>query len=140
MRHARAARCLGPCAAGYNALLQLHGRSIWLKDLNDPALVPHLFDNAHAMLDAGTAQPVSDGLRGHVYERYVATPDGTWLSFGEEDTEDDGGLDRIDPVCLMEVDPSTARHTVEYDSRTFAFSAPSCKNQFLADPPAYLVV
>src|SRR5689334_10866457 len=32
--------CLGPCAVGNNALLQLFGRSIWLKDLNDPALIP----------------------------------------------------------------------------------------------------
>ena len=35
--------CLGPCAVGNNALLQLHGRSIWLKDLNDPGLIPAFF-------------------------------------------------------------------------------------------------
>jgi len=29
--------CLGPCAVGNNAMLQLLGRSIWVKDLNDPA-------------------------------------------------------------------------------------------------------
>ena len=47
-------------------------------------------------------------------------------------------LDRLDPVCLMNVDPATARHTVEYQSRTIAFCAPACKKQFVADPSAYL--
>ena len=49
------------------------------------------------------------------------------------------GLDRLDPVCLMEVDPATARHTVEYGGQTIAFCAPSCKKLFLADPQTYLV-
>lgn len=48
---------LGPCAAGNNALLQIHGRSIWFKDLNDPALVPLVFDYAQAMLDADRVLP-----------------------------------------------------------------------------------
>jgi Cu+-exporting ATPase len=47
-----------------------------------------------------------------------------------------GGLD---PVCLMDVDPATARHTAEYGGRTIAFCAPACKAQFLADPGACLV-
>jgi YHS domain-containing protein len=132
--------CLGPCAADNNALLQLHGRSIWLKDLNDPALVPHVFDYAQAMLDAGTVLPVPDGLRGHVYERYVTPPDGAWLPFGEEDMDSGDGLDRVDPVCLMDVDPATAQHTVEYGGSTIGFCAPSCKKLFLADPSAYLIV
>jgi cobaltochelatase CobN len=45
--------CLGPCAVGNNALVQIHGRSIWLKDLNDARLIPALFDYIEAMLDAG---------------------------------------------------------------------------------------
>lgn len=45
--------CLGPCAAGNNALLQLFGRSIWLKDLNDPSLAPAVFDYVEAMLAPG---------------------------------------------------------------------------------------
>jgi cobaltochelatase CobN len=66
--------CLGPCAVGNNALLQLHGRSIWPKDLNDPALVTRVFDYTQAMLNAGTVLPVPEGVREHVYERYVAPP------------------------------------------------------------------
>jgi YHS domain-containing protein len=131
--------CLGPCAAGNNALLLLHGRSIWLKDLNDPALVTRVFDYTQAMLDAGTVLPVPEGLRGYVYERYVAPPEATWLSLVEDHTDGADGLDRLDPVCLMDVDPATMRHKVEYGGRTIAFCAPSCKKLFLADPAAYLV-
>jgi YHS domain-containing protein len=48
------------------------------------------------------------------------------------------GLDRLDPVWLMEVDPATARHTPEYQGRTIVCCAPTCKKQFEADPTAYL--
>jgi YHS domain-containing protein len=130
--------CLGPCAVGNNALLQLFGRSIWLKDLNDPGVVPVVFDYAQAMLDAGRVLPPPEALRGHVYERYTAPPDAEWESFGQPH-DAGGGLDRLDPVCLMEVDPATARHTVEFEGQTIAFCAPACKKQFLADPKAYLV-
>ncbi len=37
----------------------------------------------------------------------------------------------------MDVDPSAAKHTVDYAGRTIIFCAPSCKKQFLADPSAY---
>ena len=40
--------------------------------------------------------------------------------------------------AVMEVDPATTRHKVEYQGRTIAFCAPSCKKMFLADPEAYL--
>jgi YHS domain-containing protein len=131
--------CLGPCAAGNNALLQIHGRSIWLKDLNDPALVPLVFEHAQAMLAAGRVLPAPEGLRDHVYERYLAPPaDSAWFLLGDECIESGDGLDHLDPVCLMEVDPSTARHTAEYAGRTIAFCAPSCRKLFLADPAAYL--
>ena len=130
--------CLGPCIAGNNALLQLHGRSIWLKDLNDPSLVPAVFDYAQAMLDAGRVLPPPPALAEHVYERYLPPPDAPYepLVAGDADGE---GLERLDPVCLMDVDPATARHRVEHNGRTIVFCAPSCKRQFLADPDAYLV-
>jgi YHS domain-containing protein len=131
--------CLGPCAAGNNALLQLFGRSIWLKDLNDPTLAPVVFDYAEAMLDAGRVLPPPEQLRAHVYERYLPPPDAVWLPLVEDTQADGAGLERLDPVCLMDVDPATARHTVEFQGRVIAFCAPSCKKQFLADPQAYLV-
>jgi YHS domain-containing protein len=121
--------CLGPCAVGNNALLQLYGRSIWLKDLNDPALVPLIFDYAEAMFSAGRALPPPPQLSAHVYDRFLG-----------DDTADGGDdvLDGLDPVCLMDVDPATARFTVEYQGRMIAFCAPSCKREFLADPAAYV--
>ncbi|MFN8557467.1 MAG: YHS domain-containing protein [Dehalococcoidia bacterium] len=131
--------CLGPCAAGNNALLQVLGRSIWLKDLNDPTLVPLVYDYATAMLTAGRVLPPPDALAGHVYERYQSPPDAPYEPLGEGDA-DVGGLERLDPVCLMDVDPATARHTVEYAGRVIAFCAPSCRRQFLTDPAAYVTM
>lgn len=134
--HLTLSGCLGPCAAGNNAMLQLFGRSIWLSDLNDAALIPLVFDYAEAMLAAGAVLPPPQALVGHVYERYLPPPDARYepLVRAEGDV---GGLERLDPVCLMDVDPATARHTVEYGGRTVAFCAPSCKRQFLADPEAF---
>jgi YHS domain-containing protein len=131
--------CLGPCIAGNNALLQLFGRSIWLKDLNDPSLVGSVFDYAEAMLAAGQVLAPPDALREHVYERYLDAPDGSDAITLIDHVEDDGGgLERLDPVCLMDVDPATARQRVEYGGRTIVFCAPSCRKQFLAEPERYL--
>jgi YHS domain-containing protein len=136
--HLTMSGCLGPCAAGNNAMLLIHGRAIWLNDLNDAALVPAVFDYAEAMLAAGRVLPPPPALAGHVYERYLSAPDADPVPLFSND-DDPGGLERLDPVCLMDVDPATARHRVEYDGRTIVFCAPSCKRQFLADPEAYLI-
>ena len=133
--------CLGPCAVGNNALLQLHGRSIWLKDLNDARLIPAVFDYAEAMLAAGRALPPPDELRAHVYERSVPPQDSAnGVDVAPPASPEEAGADLagLDPVCLMEADPTTSRHVVEYGGRTIAFCAPACKKEFLADPAAYV--
>lgn len=130
--------CLGPCAAGNNALLQLFGRSIWLKDLNDPALVPLVFDYIEAMLAENRVLPAPDELRDHVYDRYLPAPESDLAPLAESEEIVDA-LDRLDPVCLMEIDPATTRQHVEYDGRTIFFCAPSCRKAFLAQPERYLV-
>ena len=43
-----------------------------------------------------------------------------------------------DPVCGMDVDPSTARHTSEHKGQTSYFCAPGCRKAFEADPDKYL--
>ena len=136
--HLSFAGCLGPCAVGNNALLQIYGHSIWLSDLNDPSLVAALFDYAEAMLEAGTVLPPPASLRNHLYERHLPPSDGHIRPLVESTGATDG-LERLDPVCLMDIDPATARHTVEYEGRTIAFCAPSCKRAFLADPAAYAI-
>lgn len=129
--------CLGPCAVGNNALLQIWDRSIWLKDLNVPELVPAVFDYIEATLSSGRVLPVPDALAGHVYERYLTPQDAPpTMTFGAAPTDDQ--LDGLDPVCFMDVDLATTRHTAEYEGRTVGFCAPSCKKLFLADPNAYL--
>ena len=63
-------------------------------------------------------------------------PDTDWAPLPDHQQSDT--LDGLEPVCLMDVDPATARHTVEYAGRTVVFCAPACKKQFVADPSAYL--
>lgn len=128
--------CLGPCAVGNNAMLLIFGRAIWLKDLNDPTLAARVFDYAETMLAAGHVLPPPESLRDHVYERFLPPPDGEYEQFGPSEP-DAGGLERLDPVCLMDVDPATARWSAEHAGRTYYFCAPACKRQFLADPAAF---
>jgi YHS domain-containing protein/copper chaperone CopZ len=131
--------CLGPCPIGNNAMLQLHGRSIWFKDLNDDALIPAIFEYAAAMIAANAVLPPPEALADHVYERYVAPPAGDYAPLVPATaaaTEMD--FDGIDPVCMMTVDPATARWHSEFEGKTYHFCAPSCKTSFDKDPVAYL--
>lgn len=93
-----------------------------------------------SMLAIGYVIPPPDRLTPHVYERFVTSPTFEHQPLAVATPQITDGFDRLDPVCLMEVDPGTARHTVEYQGRTIAFCAPACKTQFVADPSAYLTV
>jgi YHS domain-containing protein len=129
--------CLGPCAIGNNAMLQVHGRSIWFKDLNGPEFAGLVFDYAQAMLDAGRVLDPPASLRDHVYERYLPPPDDRYVPLAASEPDPDATA-RLDPVCMMDVDPATAKWTAEYGGRTYAFCAPSCRRLFLADPAPYV--
>jgi YHS domain-containing protein len=131
--------CLGPCAVGNNALLQLFGRSIWFKDLNGDEYIPAIFEYIEAMLSAGHVLPPPPALSEHVYERYLPPSGDAYIPLGSGMEDDGGDLERLDPVCLMDVDPTTARWKSEYAGRTFFFCAPGCKKAFDRDPQAYLV-
>jgi Cu+-exporting ATPase len=43
-----------------------------------------------------------------------------------------------DPVCGMNVNPETAKHIREHDSKNYFFCCASCANKFQADPDKYL--
>ena len=43
-----------------------------------------------------------------------------------------------DPVCGMDVDPATAKHTSQHQGQNYYFCAPGCKKAFDADPAKYL--
>jgi YHS domain-containing protein len=131
--------CLGPCAVGNNALLQLFSRSIWFKDLNGDEYIPVIFEYIEAMLRAGHVIPPPPALSEHVYERYLPPPGDAYILLGTGMEDDGGDLERLDPVCLMDVEPTTARWKSEYEGRTFFFCAPGCKKAFDRDPQAYLV-
>ncbi len=144
--------CLGPCAVGNNALLQLSGRSIWFKDLNDDKYIPLVFDYIENLLQDRYAPPPAD-LAEHIYDRYLPPPvednrpegrpgagNGTTqtASASAVTEEEIKELEWIDPVCLMEVEPATARWKTEYSGRNFYFCAPACKKSFEKEPQAYL--
>ena len=42
-----------------------------------------------------------------------------------------------DPVCGMDVDPTTAQQKSEYQGQTYYFCAPGCKRTFDANPEQY---
>ena len=44
----------------------------------------------------------------------------------------------IDPVCHMDVDIATARHTAEVDGTVYYFCCAGCRIQFVKDPQAFL--
>lgn len=44
----------------------------------------------------------------------------------------------IDPVCGMEVEVATARHSHEHEGQTYYFCCPHCKAKFAKDPVRYL--
>lgn len=43
-----------------------------------------------------------------------------------------------DPVCGMEVDPTTAKHTSDYQGRTYSFCSLMCRKAFEDEPERYL--
>jgi xanthine dehydrogenase accessory factor len=44
----------------------------------------------------------------------------------------------LDPVCQMEVEIATAKHTAEVDGTTYYFCCPRCRSSFVKEPARYL--
>jgi YHS domain-containing protein len=120
-----------------SADLQLFGQPIWFKDLNGDQYIPMIYDYIEAMLEAGSVMPLPESLAEHVYARYLPLPDGQQLVIAAATEDDSAGLERLDPVCLMDVDPATARWKSEYAGRTFSFCSPRCKKSFDREPQVY---
>jgi Cu+-exporting ATPase len=43
-----------------------------------------------------------------------------------------------DPVCGMDVDEATTKHTAQHDGQTYYFCAPGCRKAFETESPKYL--
>lgn len=43
-----------------------------------------------------------------------------------------------DPVCGMDVNPETAKHSFEFEGLPYHFCAPGCRRAFEADPRSFL--
>lgn len=86
--HLNMGGCLGPCPLANVALLLFDGRPIWFHSLNDPALVPALYDYIEAMLAADGYLPPPPALAPHVFNGFawdglsVTTPVATPSSAG----------------------------------------------------------
>ena len=132
--------CLGPCPIGNNAMLMIHGRAIWFKDLNDDRFIPMIYDYIDAMVQAGVVLSPQGELAEHVYERYLPAPSHDAVSFeqGGQSQMAEMDFDGIDPVCMMTVDPATAQWHGTFEGKTYYFCAPSCKRSFDKDPAAYV--
>ena len=77
------------------------------------------------VLSAGRIIPPTDRLGDHVYERFLPPPGHAIVPLMPALEVIADGLDRLDPVCLMDVDPSTTRHTGEYLRCTAHYATPS---------------
>ena len=44
----------------------------------------------------------------------------------------------VDPVCKMEVEPSTAKHRADADGTTYYFCCAQCRTRFVEDPARFL--
>jgi Cu+-exporting ATPase len=49
-------------------------------------------------------------------------------------TPGDAGVQMLDPVCGMSVDPATAKHVAHHDGQTFYFCSAGCRAKFAAAP------
>lgn len=78
-------------------------------------------------------------------ERFVADPS-AFLDGGTHKDGCCGGMDGDassaetvrDPVCGMDVDPSTSKHRHEHEDRTYHFCSAGCREKFAARPSVFL--
>ena len=60
------------------------------------------------------------------------------MDSGKTSSEKTGRTLVKDPVCNMDVDPTTAAGSSEYKGQTYYFCSPGCVKRFNADPEKYL--
>ena len=50
----------------------------------------------------------------------------------------DGGATAKDPVCGMDVDSATSKHSLKYREKAYHFCSAGCRSKFEAAPEQYL--
>jgi hypothetical protein len=84
---------------------------------------PPLFMTGRSVLVAGRILPPPERLKDHVHGRFLPPPGNAFEPLVSMEEALGDGLDRLDPVCLMDPDPATARHTTEHAGRIIALCA-----------------
>ena len=94
---------------------------------------------APAGLDLGAETQEEIALS--IMTEIVMTRSAMALGLGNSPIDESGEtaltLEAIDPICGMTVAMADARHTSEYDGRTWFFCCAGCKRRFDADPTQY---
>ena len=87
-------------------------------------------------LGARTAQEVAISILAEIVQ---SRPDQA-LDAGPRDQRDMAAARQtaVDPVCHMEVEIATAKHTADVDGTAYYFCCPHCRASFVKDPARYL--
>jgi xanthine dehydrogenase accessory factor len=90
--------------------------------------------NAEMMTLALLGQNVESGETG-LWEHDDASPPGVKSPVSDEasDTGAETAVTAIDPICGMEVNIATARHTYDHEGQTYYFCCPGCQGRFVRE-------
>jgi xanthine dehydrogenase accessory factor len=99
-------------------------------------------------IKAGTQEEIALSVLAEIVAQYrqgiMATATAGTAAESVSGAEDDLSLPMAtpalarDPVCGMEVEIAGARHTAEYEGKTYYFCCPHCRHHFLKNPAQYL--
>jgi Cu+-exporting ATPase len=82
--------------------------------------------------------PEADMSAEHAHEHQSGQAHHCHHGHGHADPSHSHGTATVkDPVCGMDVDPSTARHRADHDGRSYFFCSGGCETKFKVDPERY---
>jgi xanthine dehydrogenase accessory factor len=127
------------CGVPYVGLVASRTRGTTVKRLLEEQGVPGvaaLHSPAGLDLGARTAAEVALSILGEIVQRSVR--EGPDRPVAGRVAPAAAPSVAVDPVCHMDVDVPTARHTVELDGVTYYFCSAGCKARFVKQPQDYL--
>jgi xanthine dehydrogenase accessory factor len=89
-------------------------------------------------LGARTAPEVAVSILAEIVQTRSAQPGARLEPAVAATAASAGSAMAVDPVCKMDVDPSTARHRADANGATYYFCCAQCRTRFIEDPARYL--